>query len=230
MEKLTAKDLLHKVVDFLQYDTTSDENFFNAERLKNNPPQYYRALQIHSMFTAFGVTKPQKTSFINQAFSDIKRIYIGPEMPDIEGELDFFLRGDFIDDELEWVKKIPELDRRIKEFAKENVKQSEDFYQRPLSIQWLFSDLLHFRIDIQRFIKGPSGFMEGFNIALFYSHKFQFASRDALIPIVKEMDETLALLIDPHQKSITIDELKSKFNYPNVNLDDVDSDWLMRNY
>lgn len=230
MNNLTAKDLLHKVVDFLQYDTTNDENFFDEERLKKNPPQYYRALQIHAMLIAFGVTKLQSPSYVNQVFRNIKRIYKGSEKSDIKAELDFFMRGDFIDDELEWVKKIPELDRRIKEFAKENVKLSEDFYQRPLSIQWLFSDLLDFRIDIQRFIKGPTGLIEGFNIALFYSHKFQFESSEALKPIAQEIDETLALLIDPYQKSFTIEELISKFNYPNVNLNEVDSDWLMGNY
>ena len=47
---------------------------------------------------------------------------------------------------------------------------------------------------------------------------------------LENIDNTLWLILDPKQRDIDVKELKSKFNYPYVDLDKIDLDWRIENY
>lgn len=61
-------------------------------------------------------------------------------------------------------------------------------------------------------------------------HCMQADIAETLNSSIKSIDELLAYLLDPKGRTYTIAELVSTYNYPDVDLQQIDSEWLMENY
>jgi len=219
---MTSLNLLHKVIELLAYNK-SDEDFYSPENLKDNPPKYYRLLQIEALLEALNITqKDIKPSLLEKGFSLISKKKHKPQ----PSPLSSFIKGEFLFDREE-SPAITDLIKRIKNNAG---KVSKGLSEKEVTLPWLFNDLLNYRIDIERFAQKPQGFIEGFNIALYYGHRFQAEIAETLQTKITEIDNLLALLIDPLNQDINIEILIKDYNYPDVDLKELDLAWIVKNY
>jgi hypothetical protein len=91
--------------------------------------------------------------------------------------------------------------------------------------QFIFEVLLRYRIKLHQFISVKATVLEaaGINkIPLTIMSEIENKLQNDIAAI----DNILCYLLNPTGMAYSIEELKTKFNYPNVDLDKIDSDWI----
>jgi hypothetical protein len=91
--------------------------------------------------------------------------------------------------------------------------------------QFIFEVLLRYRIKLHQFISVKATVLEaaGINkIPLTIMSEIENKLQNDIAAI----DNILCYLLNPKGMAYSIEELKTKFNYPNVDLDKIDSDWI----
>ncbi|HYG16596.1 MAG TPA: hypothetical protein VEC12_12645 [Bacteroidia bacterium] len=165
---LTSHDLLHKVLDLLCYKK-ENKRYYDIKYLKNEPPSYYRLLQIEALMDALGLSKKHFNTFVNTVYrlSD-KAEYDRRTYLNSLTNLEYLLRGEFFDSR-DIDVEYSEIKQKISDNARQHVPGlGQHYYERPLNLPWLFSLLINYRIDIHQFTRKPTGFIEGFDISAFY--------------------------------------------------------------
>ncbi|MFT5816634.1 MAG: hypothetical protein ACI95K_000101 [Lentimonas sp.] len=222
-KNMTAKDLLHKLLDYNYLWTRAD--------LINDKPSVIRKQQIESMLNAFGLSKKYVNTLVQIKYSivgkkeELSRAKHLNKLTNIE----YLRQGEFLNDRP--YEENQELAEKALQKIKELYKNApEDRLKRPVDIGWMFNNLLNFRQEIYKAAYPNEGMIEGFSVGLIYSHYLQGELKTLIKNNLKEIDNTLWLILDPKQREIEIEELKSEFNYPDVDLDKIDLDWRMENY
>ncbi len=141
-------------------------------------------------------------------------------------ELEYFVEGEFIRDR-PYEKNSQELISKAIESAK-GIPPA--FEREEISIGWMFNSLLHYRIGIDGFTHRAGGFQEGFEIGRHYAGVLQTKISVILKENIGEIDRTLCLIIDPLERDIAKEDLVSKYNYPDVDLNAIDMDYYSDNY
>lgn len=88
-----------------------------------------------------------------------------------------------------------------------------------------FEVLFGYRSQLERALSFPSGFLAASGLFLHALQKMgdvNRAVRDRVIPI----DDILAELISPEGASFSVGHLAQEFGYPDVNLFEIDTDWV----
>ncbi|NOQ72719.1 MAG: hypothetical protein GQ574_11985 [Crocinitomix sp.] len=203
---MTAQDFLSK---YLEYMTIWAP--YNAD----SPPGKIRRKQLIALIQAFELDANPGNFLerIKGKFSSKKK-----------DPLNDFPMGQFLySDDLNDYREIKS---KIKSFLDAHYKDIPSKYREEMHLGWLFNNLLLFRIDVHKIAYPDKGMDEGFSGALMYSHHLKRKIKDVIQFNITEIDETLCYLMDQKNQDIPISRLVSEFNYPNVDLDKTESDWL----
>ncbi len=204
---MNSKDLLDK---YLDYQT----NWSSSHQL-NSKPSKIRLEMLIALLKAFNI--------IDVDFSENNNTDYEEE----NSALELFSDGFFLEDRS--AEENSEVINRIESFANK-------FYpvlfklRQTYSISWLFNNLLLFRTRIHEFTIDSKGFDGGIDFAVQYGAFLQNNLQTVINENIKEIDELLCLMIDPTNKIITEKYLIDSFNYPDVNLETIDLDWIAENY
>ena len=208
---MTAKDLLHKVLEYLH-------GWSNV----NDKPATVRLVQIHAMQKAFGLAKKSGSSFIPF------RLFMRGATDD-HAALSYLVEGGFLNDRSQAENKI--IAERVKAKIQELYPWApEDNITRPHDIKWLYNNLFNYRRDIYAVTSPDGGMLEGFSGGLYYSFYLKSKLKSVIKENLEEIDETLWLLLDPLKRYIDKEVLIGEYNYPDVDLDSIDYEWRMENY
>ncbi|MCL9805756.1 hypothetical protein NAT51_12465 [Flavobacterium amniphilum] len=220
---MTAKDLLHKILEY--------QHSWEDPHVKDSKPARLRLEQIESLLDAFGLSKKyinlqvQVQYFIGGRKEELSRARYLNEMNNLE----YLTGGEFLKDREEHCNA--ELSQKIIETVTALHPGMEEYItERRLHIHWLFNNLLHFRRDVYKVTYPVGGMLEGFVAGLEYSFYLQNKLKAIITDNLDEIDETLWLILDPAQRDIEMDELKSKYNYTDHDFDSIDHKWRMENY
>lgn len=201
LERLTAHDLLIKLVDYMYLWSSKDR--------WHSLPSVTRRAQILSIQKALGLT--DQTGGYAQNLSD---------------QTDYLVRGEFIRKRNAEANK--EITDRVTTWLNATSPHLMDLIAdgRRVDIQWLFNNLLHYRKDIYIITNSTSALDEGFSAGFSYSQYLQYNLNEIIKSNLSHIDETLCLILDPERRSFT----KAEINYPDADLDSIDLYWRMENY
>ncbi|MGV6862220.1 MAG: hypothetical protein ACWA41_10630 [Putridiphycobacter sp.] len=220
---MTAKDLLHKLLDYNYLWTRAD--------LLNDKPSVIRRQQIEALLEAFGLSKKYVNPLVQIKYSIVgkKEELSRAKQLNKLTNIQYLTKGEFLHDRP--YEDNQELTERAINKIKELYEHApEDRMKRPVDIGWMFNSLLNFRQEIYKVAYPNGGMLEGFSVGLIYSQYLQSELKGLIEDNLDNIDNTLWLILDPQLREIDIEELKSKYNYPDVDLDKIDLDWRIENY
>lgn len=198
----TALHLLDKVIEFTTM--TSDPVEWSYEEQKGNPPRFIRLKQIHSLMDAF----------------------IPELMPskDIRQSIENLLVGNFLTNRplKEYTDLMGKIDKAIENsrFSGAQKKKLDVF-----DLRSNYCNLMDYYLKMNSLINHNNGMME-----ISYPYMFSFIVTDLVSEALKSKIATLSNLlvefIDPKNLAYTEEEMISRYNYPVVDLPEVDVEWL----
>jgi hypothetical protein len=176
---------------------TPKEKEWNEKALAENPPRLIRLQRLKALFRAFSIP------------FDLKK----------------FRKGRFID----WKNPVYEvfLERARAAFSKQvaegklsGMLEVDSFY-----LSDIFSHLLKYRWELERALSFNAGLLCAGN--LFY---FEFITINAMDREIRSqlpmIDDLLVELISPTYAAVSRGELVNKYSYPDVDLGEIDLDWV----
>ncbi len=221
--KMTAKDLLYKILDY-HYLWTLPQN-------KKSKPAKLRYQQIETLLDAFGLTKKKVNPLVQIKYTiagnkeGLDRARVLNKLTNLE----YLLRGEFLHDREKDAHA--ELNKTIIETITTLYPiMTEHINRRPVDIGWLFNNLLHFRQEVYNLTYPNGGMLEGFSAGLHYSFYLQDKLKALITDNLNEIDETLWLILDPTKRDLEMHTLVSKYNYVDHNFNAIDLEWRMENY
>lgn len=225
--------ILARIIDFT--GLVPDITIRCASALEDNPPRFYRLLQLEALLGAYGL-KPDSAPFPEQILDQLRRTQ--RQWRDNQGEwqtetglgyvmrqtpLEFFLEGQFI------LRREPADYRHVilmlKPHWSEDIKPGQDTPAYNIfDVQNLWERLIHFRLEAERIANYNGGVLEA---SRWYSCAINATETvcSALRGQLKEIDDILARLIDPKLRVMSREELIARHGFPNVDLFDIDCDW-----
>ena len=232
---MTAKDLLYAYLDYVNSWTHPS----NTDIL----PTKMRLQQIHAIQKAFGLQKPYgpdegitrpvadregETVILNdqvEAFILTSK----PRKQRIEemSHLEYLEKGGFLIDRPQssqdtFIKKMRE---KVGEVV--NPRLSKGSLVR---LNALFSMLLQFRLQAYALIHPPVSFRLGFSMHRAYSDMLQYEVKKILDENLEEIDDTLWELLAPEKREIDKELLIRDYGYPDVDLEQIDLQYLRDNF
>lgn len=218
---ITAKDLLHKILDYNYLWSSPDR--------KNSKPAKIRLSQIELLLEAFELTKKYVNPLVQIKYSftgNTEKLSRSQHLNKLTN-LEYVLTGEFLHDrESDANKELS--DKVLKKISAlyPNPDLLDHINNRPVDIGWLFSDLMNFREQIYRITLPNGGMSEGFSSGLQYSFYLQRQLKDIIKTNLLEIDDTLWEILDPYKREVS----KKEINYHEVDLESIDLDWRMENY
>lgn len=216
---MTAKDLLHKILDY--------NHLWSSPERNNSKPAKTRLMQIELLLEAFGLTKKYVNPLvqIKYAFTGKKEKWNRALRLNGLTNLEYVLRGEFLRDREKEVNK--ELSDKVLLKIRDLYPDLTEYIKnKPFDIDWLYSDLLSFRQEVYNLTYPNGGMLEGFSVGLHYSFYLKAQLKEIVKSNLSEIDETLWQILDPLKRDISKDEI----SYPDVDLDNIDREWRMENY
>lgn len=212
---ISGKDLLHKILDFCSFWQKDDLNKYYPQIKEGNESTYYRIQQINILLEAFDVIKPGQN---NKA----------PIQQFLDG--DFLSKRELKDYDQTLLQEVLQVGKELVIAEMPKFKFEERDY-RPFAIfNILFSNLLSYRLRIHPFTRSNQNMNLAFSFGGYYSDFLRNNVGTSIENAVDEIDHTLSLLIDPTQKELTFEDLKEKYNYPDVDLSKFDFDYSVDNF
>jgi hypothetical protein len=200
--KYAAVDLLDKIIEFT--NMTRDPEEWSFEMQKSNEPRFVRLEQIKALMNAFV-----------------------PELlysKGIRENIESFYSGEFIQNrQIEDYGKL--LDNMDKAISKSNFdvdpNQKIDLYD----LQNNYRNLLSYYLKLNSLINHNKGMME-ISYPYFFTYLITNSISDSISSRAGKMKTILSSFIDPFKRSFTLDKLIKQYNYPNIDLLDLDLDWM----
>jgi hypothetical protein len=178
------------------YSFEKEVRFWSLENFKDNPPRLYRLQMIDSLMEALDI----KSSYLE--FTEGKFI----------AEIQLNKWGDF--------KK-----------SIEKILPKEDEASRPMfeikvnHIMANFRLLMYYRMNAERLISSTSGIYAASGEFRTFVKLMNNTSRK-LYKELKKIDTILLFCINPNNIYYSEEELVNNFNFPDVNIIDVDMEWI----
>ena len=203
---MTAKDLLYKLLNY-RYEWAAKEH-------NSSLPAKIRINQIKILAREFGLFNNEDAKkFVKEDYATNAEV------------IKYIVAGNFL--HLQPIEKVnSSLKDKISAFTRQHYPYWYD--TRPLrlpDIKWLFNDLLNYRQKIYEVTYPFGGMLEGFSAGLHYGKYLQHGLNVIIEKSIVDIDETLAVILDPEMRQLN--ELPS--DYPDVDLDSIDHDWLVEN-
>jgi hypothetical protein len=177
-----------------------DVNDWTQEKLKWNDPRLYRLKELQSLMKAFDLGTDLLEDFQKRRFlQKRKMVDYEPIFEDIKKYA--------LNDEFEKNKYEREIER---------MKNSKE---------WLVQIFMRFSEEMRSLLKFNSGWLETGSIIARYSiHKTQKLLDKIDLAELNEIERFLCLLIDPKQNTFTKSELIRNYDFPDVDLEAIDTD------
>jgi hypothetical protein len=214
---MTVKDLLHKLLDYRYI-------WVLPQHIRSKPAEIRRE-QIEALQEAFGLTK-KNVNLSNQITYSVngETLERATHLKSVTN-MQYLVRGEFLHDRPK--EQNEELTQRVKTVICElyphiPVEQMDRF----MHIPWIFNNLFNFREEIYKVSFRDAGPVEGFSAGLSYSHHLKRKLKEVIKNNVEEIDETLCLILDPTKRTLEKRELVERYNYPDVDLEMLDGEWL----
>lgn len=177
---------------------TYDSNIeqWSLDKFKDNPPRFYRLQIIISLMKALD---------ISSSYSD-------------------FRNGDFIQNiQLEhWI----EFRKNIKDDILSNNSDDNLLGQNHLyHIQTIYYSLMRYRICAQELLSTNSGIYAAFNEFIEFSELMSRPNRMLMLELEK-IDKVLLFCVNPNGLNYSKKELINRFDYPDINLNEIDFEWI----
>lgn len=210
----TAHLLLQKVLEFMVM-TPDDVNWY-YDNLRHNKPREVRYRQIEALMKAF---------LLDDDGQDLAKIIYSPYAGEHHSIIRSFLGGNFI--RVRDVQLYAKEWQYIMEYATERTgKRLKEHELSNQLVAYQFYDLMGYRRKLYEVMAFPSVRRIAAEVASFqYNILITETINKNLEGKDKELDEALCRLIDPKQRSYSMDELVTRFNYPTENLSEIDSEF-----
>jgi len=199
---ITLDDFLEKFFDF--YELCGSEEKIQYDNLKDNPPRKYRYLQLKSIMNAYNIGPVE--NFTAGSFTDCNKD------PDKKEAFRNHILNDVKSNN--WLKLEQQL---IK-------SEYEDFTDH---VPYLFEKLIHLRIRLENLRKLNSGSIIASGIFAYTILKTNQITSEVEL-MIQKTNELLIFLMDPLEKlkPLQIYYLVKNFDYPDVNLDEIDKEYI----
>lgn len=168
---------------------------WNAEKLMDNPPRYYRVLSAQACLKALGYEDVELPKFIY----DRK---INPISDELQKRIESLLQAQF---NLNYEDYISERD----------TFDANHFFRSFLSIR----STLYGLDSIQNSVLVASGHY-------LTPYMTITALKEKLDPDIQVIDSVILLLLNPEGRMFTRQELIDCFDFPDVDIDEIDADWI----
>ena len=220
---MTAKDLLHKILDY-KYLWSSPDRI-------NEKPSRLRIAQIDSLQDAFGLSKKYVNPLVQIKYwtgGQKEKLTRSKHLNKLSN-LDYLLKGEFLHDRpVDNNKELSQIStKRIKELFK---SLPDEWINKPVDFGWMFNDLFNFRLAIYKVAYPSEGMLEGFSVGLHYSKYLKSEIKKTINNNLGQIDDTLWMILDPEKKDIEINVLENEYNYKNNDLEKIDLEWRTDNY
>ena len=199
----TARDFLKKFHGFREITPNTD--FWTLESLEENPPRYYRLLEIKSLMRAFN---------------------LGEDL------LNDFRTGVFVDKRSAKANKA--IYKELEAYASKHLSESDNYQQlfdeiRNTELSNIFSKLLEFDISVKKLQVFNRGLTDASTVSSrFIMHKTGGVLNSFDGDKIFEIEKILLLFIAPKKQTFTKSELLENYDYPDVDISDIDFEWLSR--
>lgn len=209
-------NLLEKIIEFTTM--TPDSNEWNTSALKSNPPRLIRFKQIRSLINAFFEHEDR------QNILDNVKSLVGGNANKIT--IQTLLSGEVLKG------KRPEEYSELLTLMKYKVKEregqiNEAEFDRPfVNLIMSYQHLVQYKRHLTDLLTSNSGWLEAGSITSRFSIYLTESITVNLEGKYFELDRALELYINPRGLSFTKEELISKYNFPNENLDEVDFNYI----
>lgn len=199
MKYYSAADILPAYFEFKAM--APDNKDWNEYILEKNPPRYYRLLRLKSLLRAFGLE------------TDLSELEYGYFL--IKRNISEFK---FLQHELSKIIKNEESQYEKKEISNFNMSD----------VEMIYTQFFGFLYSVHRVKSFNQGLMEaGTDSAQFmYITTRNCIEKINNIKELKKIEQVIARIIDPKKRNISETELIEKFNFPDVDLLDIDIDWM----
>lgn len=206
MTNLNASNLLEKIFEFTAM--TPDEKEWDVAKLQSNKPRQVRLQRIEAMLTAFGLYE----SNTNQ---------LGRNNSSLAKAISSLLSGDFVNSLHK--SAIAEIDAYV------TTQLNNPYFDCELygdELQFIYRHLIKYKKQLYKLERFNSGWFEGGGKLGNYAYSLTSTITANLEGKTKELDYLLELIINPNRYSFTEQELIDKFGYPDVDLLDLDLDFM----
>lgn len=220
---MTSHDLLRLI---LQYKYPWEV------RDKNSEPAQIRLKQIEALAQALDISvtsgKPDKGTRYggpNGTWLSRNEFLAGKKM------LDYIVDGEFLND------LSPQAINMLKEKFQFNLnmvyEDRPDYFReiKDRDFHWFFTYTMNYRLRLYSISSGKfGGMLEGFSSGLYYSYHLQGEMNAIIESNTENIDNNLAMMLDPTGRDIPLTELISKYNFPDADLGKIDSNYSSYDY
>lgn len=204
--ELKAIHLLEKVFEFIAM--TPDDKDWDVAKLKTNRPRQVRLQQIEALLVAFGLYERKSKGFFGSTSS-------------IKTAIQSLLSGDFISNLNDATISV------IDDYVSKQL--NDPFFDRKISggeVRFIYQYLIRYRKQVYTLQTFNSGWLEASGKLTQYSIGLTNAITANLEGKTTELDSLLDLIINPNGSSFSELELIEKYDYPGVDLLDIDIDGM----
>jgi hypothetical protein len=206
MVQITTNHLLEKIFEFTAM--TPDEKEWDVAKLQSNKPRQVRLQRIEAMLTAFGLyeRKPKRLfASVTTIRSAIERLLDGDFIGDLD-DATLAVLDDYVAKQLDYSYS----DRKI---------ASDE-------LQFIYRYLMKYKKQLYKLERFNSGWLEASGNLSQYAIGLTSTITAHLVGKTKELDYLLELIINPNRYTFTEQELIDKYGYPDVDLLDLDLDFM----
>ena len=194
----TVHDFLIKYYEFK--GMTPDKSEWSEKALEYNSPRYYRFLALKALMKAFDLG---------------------------ENLVKDFESGDFIGNKSE--ADFEPIFQDIKAYAMADEVEKRRYEANNMNIHLaiilsVFRNFMNFRETIRTVLEFNGGRYETMIHTRYIIHKTEAVLKTIDQNKLKEIGQLIALIIDPKQQSFTKRELIENYGFPDIDLDEIDSD------
>lgn len=195
---LSAKDVLKLFLELTELSPNIDE--WDEKHFSDNPPRFYRFRQLKILFDVYSL-----------------------------GSFKDFINGDFIENRP--LEQFKQLIIRVNQLEKEYLPEeslgnyTEKNNLDHFMLEYMFKYLMSYRLTLNKALNFNGGVLE-------FSGLFRFAIfqighlNEVIHKEVISIDEILSFIISPGGESFSVDELVSKYGFPNVDIKEIDNEWI----
>jgi len=195
----TAHDFLMMYYEFKAM--VPNKNHWNTRELRSNPPRYYRLLALQSLMKAFDIGNDLLSDFEHHGFLEKRsELDFEPVYNDIEK---YALANESDNSQL-----TSEIDRI-----------------RRIGIKMVYQKFFNFTETMRSTLSFNSGWLAtGMITSRYIINKTNQLLNTIDQTKLKEIEDLILLVIDPKRQSFTKGELIRSFNYPDIDLEKINSD------
>ncbi len=203
-----------------------------GKEICDNPPRYYRLLQIGALLRALdlmpapsppppGKTLAQSRAFLGKVGRFFRTDKDPAQMEALLGELDRFFRAEFVN------LRTSEEGRLIREklgphWTHEDYRDGRAV--APRHLQAITARLLAYRGRVHAVTSFNDGVIEA-SLIFLVSSSFTQEINGEVTRAIEPLDDLLALIIDPTGRTFSRDQLIAQHGFPEVDLSALDDAW-----